>query len=298
MKLTGVGIWSAGLSFGDAGEVADAAAELDELGYTSVWIPATGSGAFASVEHLLASTTNMVVATGILNLWAVTPEGTAERHARLQARYGGRFLLGVGVSHADLVENLAPNLRYEKPLAAMTNFLDGLDVAPVPVAEEDRVLAALGPKMLETARTRAGGAHPYNVTPDHTASAREVLGASKLLVPEQAVAFTDDIQEARTFGRGFLEHYLERPNYANNLRRLGFTEDDLAGGGSDRLIDALVVHGDEDAIAARIREHRDAGADSVCVQVVSGSEYGGMVDLHRDAWRALAPALTGVEQGG
>jgi probable F420-dependent oxidoreductase len=298
VKLTGVGIWNAALGFHDPGEVADAAAELEDLGYTSLWIPANGPDSFVKVEHLLVATSHIVVATGILNLWVVTPEETAETHARLQEQYGTRFLLGIGVSHPGLVESLVENGRYTKPLRAMASFLDGLDAAPVPVAQEDRVLAALGPRMLELAGRRAGGAHPYNVTPDHTASARQALGPSRLLVPEQAVAFTNDAEEARSFGRAFLEHYLERPNYANSLRRLGFTEDDLAGGGSDRLVDALVAHGSEEQIAARLREHRDAGADSVCVQVVSGGDMGGMVDLHRDVWRTLAPALTDVEQGG
>jgi probable F420-dependent oxidoreductase len=298
VKLTGVGIWNAALSFLDPGEVADAVTELEELGYTSLWFPARGRESFARVEDLLAATSHMIVATGILNLWTVTPEETAEIHAHLQEQYGTRFLLGIGVSHPGLVESVTENARYEKPLGAMTTFLDGLDAAGVPVAHERRVLAALGPRMLELAARRSGGAHPYNVTPEHTATAREALGPTKLLVPEQAVAFTDDVEEARRSGRAFLEHYLERPNYANNLRRLGFTEDDLSGGGSDRLLDALVAHGDEAAIAARVRDHRDAGADSVCIQVVSGGDMGGMVDLHRDAWRALAPALTSVEQGG
>jgi probable F420-dependent oxidoreductase len=146
--------------------------------------------------------------------------------------------------------------------------------------------------MLELAATRAGGAHPYNVTPDHTAIARATLGPDKLLVTEQAVAPTADASEARRVARAFFAHYFESPSYANNLRRLGFTDDDLAAGGSDRVIDALVAWGDEAAIAARVREHLGAGADSVCIQVLGDGEHGGMVDLRRDEWRRLAPALT------
>jgi probable F420-dependent oxidoreductase len=176
----------------------------------------------------------------------------------------------------------------------MTNYLDGLDAAPTPLAPERRVLAALGPKMLDLASRRAGGAHPYNVTPDHTATARSALGAGKLLIPEQAVALTTNAEEGRRHGRAFLEHYLSLPNYTNNLLRLGFTDADLADGGSDRLVDAVVVWGDEATIAARVQAHLDAGADSVCIQVVSDAPYGGMAELHRDTWRALAPALTSL----
>jgi probable F420-dependent oxidoreductase len=177
--------------------------------------------------------------------------------------------------------------RYRKPLAATASFLDELDSAPTPLPQSERVLAALGPKMLELARTRAAGSHPYNVTPEHTALAREALGPSSLVLPEQAVALATDPDTARTLGRGHLAHYLALPNYTNNLRRLGFGDDDLSAGGSDRLIDALVAWGDENAIESRIRQHHDAGANHVCIQVL-GEE--GL--FPRKAWRALAPVLT------
>jgi probable F420-dependent oxidoreductase len=234
----------------------------------------------------------MIVATGILSIWVAAPAEIAAAASRLRAAHDDRFLLGLGVSHAELVDALGGGRRYAKPLQAMTDYLDDLDGAREAVPPVDRVLAALGPKMLDLARRRAGGAHPYNVTPEHTATARAAVGTTKLIVPEQAVALTSDADEGRRRGRVFLEHYLHRPNYVNSLRRIGFTDDDLAAGGSDRLVDALVAWGDEDAIATRVREHLDAGADSVCIQVVTGGEWGGMVDLPLDAWRTLAPALT------
>jgi probable F420-dependent oxidoreductase len=171
----------------------------------------------------------------------------------------------------------------------MTSFLDDLDACPASLTPDNRVLAALGPKMVELAGRRSAGVHPYNVTPEHTAIARQALGPTKLVLPEHAVVHSDDADVARRLGRQHLTHYMELPNYTNNLLRLGFTEDDFAGGGSDRLVDALVAWGDEQAIASRIREHRDAGADHVCVQVLS--EEGA---LPRQAWRQLAPALTGL----
>ncbi len=286
-KLTGTGIWSGGLRYGDPAEVADAATELDELGYTALWIPDIGGDVFDVVERLMIATKTATIATGILNLWMHPAEETAASHARLTAAHGDRFLVGIGVSHAPLIDAAEPG-RYRQPLAAMASFLDGLDSAPTPLAPSKRVLAALGPKMLELARTRSAGAHPYNVTPEHTAQARQALGPAAMLLPEQAVALTTDADVARQLGRDHLTHYFALPNYTNNLRRLGFGDADFADGGSDRIVDAIVAWGDEDAIAAGVREHRDAGADHVCVQVLSEE---GM--LPRRVWRELAPALTG-----
>lgn len=283
--IGGTGIWSSDLRYGDQGEAADAAAELEDLGYSALWVPDIGGDLLEVVERLLGATGTVMVATGILNLWMHTPAETAAAHARLTAAHGPRFLLGIGVSHQALVDAKEPG-RYRRPLAAMASFLDGLDAAAVPVDPGSRVLAALGPRMLELARTRAAGAHPYNVTPAHTAAAREALGPEALLLPEQAVALTTDPDRARAAGRRHLERYLAMVNYANNLRRLGFDDADLAGGGSDRLVDALVAWGDAAAIAARVQEHRDAGADHVCVQVLG--EPG---RFPRAEWRELAPAL-------
>ena len=279
-------MWSAGLRYGDPATVAEAAAELEELGYSALWVPDIGGDVFGVVERLLGATKTATIATGILNLWMHSEEETAAAHARLTAAHGDRFLLGIGVSHAVLIDAGEPG-RYRKPLTAMTTFLDGLDSAPTPVPVTTRVLAALGPKMLELARSRAAGVHPYNVTPEHTALARDALGPSSLVLPEQAVALTTDADKARALGRAHLEHYMVLPNYTNNLRRLGFGDDDLAAGGSNKLVDALVAWGDEAAIAGRIGEHRQAGADHVCIQVLSDE---GLFPF--TAWRALAPALT------
>jgi probable F420-dependent oxidoreductase len=285
-RLTGTGIWSGGLRYGDPAEVTEAAAELDQLGYSALWIPDIGGDVFDAVERLMKATRTAIAATGILNLWMHSAEETAESHARLTAAHGDRFLVGIGVSHAPLIDAGEPG-RYRKPLAAMTSFLDQLDAAPTPLPSSARVLAALGPKMLELARTRSGGAHPYNVTPEHTAQARQALGPAAQLLPEQAVALTTDADEARQLGRDHLSHYFALPNYTNNLRRLGFGDADFADGGSDRIVDAVVAWGDPDAIAGRVKEHRDAGADHVCIQVLSDE---GM--LPRRVWRELAPALT------
>jgi probable F420-dependent oxidoreductase len=284
--ITGTGVWSAGLRYGDPTEAAEAAAELEELGYTALWGPDVGGDVFDVVERLMGATRTATIATGILNLWMHSAGETADAHARLTTEYGDRFLVGIGVSHAPLIDAREPG-RYRKPLAAMSSFLDGLDRATAPLPVSARVLAALGPKMLELAHTRAAGVHPYNVTPEHTAMARQAVGPSGLVLPEQAVALTGDADRARTLGRAHLEHYLALPNYTNNLRRLGFGDTDLTNGGSDRLIDALVAWGDADAIAARIHEHRDAGADHVCIQVISDEGL-----FPRDTWRRLAPALT------
>lgn len=291
VKLSGTGVWNAGLAFGDPAEIVDAAAELEELGYTSIWFPGYGAGCFDAAERLLAASRNVTVATGILSIWVYSPEDAAAGHHRLADTYGDRFLLGLGVSHAALVDAQSNPGRYAKPLSAMRTFLDGLDSAATPVDPDARVLAALGPKMLELAGGRAGGAHPYNVTAEHTVRAREVLGPDRLLVPEQAVALATSAVEGRRLGREFLGPYLQLPNYANSLRRLGFTDDDMAHRGSDRLVDALIARGDEDTIAARVRAHRDAGADSVCVQVLTDA---GMVAMTRREWRDLAPVLTAL----
>ena len=283
-RIGGTGIWAHQLRYGDVGQIGEAAAELDELGYTALWVPDVGGDLFGALEVLMSSTRRALVATGILNLWMHTADETAAAHARLTAAHGDRFLMGIGVSHQILIDAQEAG-RYQKPLSAMAAFLDGLDSAPVPVAPDHRVLAALGPKMLELARTRAAGCHPYNVTPDHTAQARQSLGPDALVLPEMAVALTTDPERARKLGRQHLETYLLLPNYTNNLRRLGFGDEDFADGGSDRLIDALVAWGDVESIAERVQEHRDAGADHVCIQALVEEGF------PTEAWRELAPAL-------
>jgi len=286
MDLSGVGVWSNQLRYGDAGEAADAAAELEELGFTALWIPDIGGPLFDSIDNLLGSTTQTVIATGILNLWMHEPSDVAERYAALTKRHGERFLLGIGVSHAPLIDSREPGL-YRKPLAATRAFLDAIDATETPVPVENRVLAALGPKMLELSATRARGAHPYLVTPDHTRTAREVLGDGPLLLPEQAVFLANSRDEARAVGADWLRAYTTLPNYANNLLRSGFTQDDLDSI-SDRLFDAIIAWGDEDAIARRVDEHKQAGADHVCVQALTAEPMG----FPREQWRRLAAALT------
>ena len=213
-----------------------------------------------------------------------TPEDVAASYARLTAAHGDRFLLGIGVSHAPLIDADNPG-RYRKPLAATASFLDGIDATDQPVPVDRRVLAALGPKMLSLAAQRAGGAHPYLVTPDHTHRARAALGDGPLLLPEQTVILTDDADEARKIGKDWLSAYLALPNYANNLLRSGFSADDLAQV-SDRLFDAIIAWGDEEAIMRRVSEHVAAGADHVCLQALSADPTA----FPRDQWRRLAVA--------
>jgi probable F420-dependent oxidoreductase len=284
MELTGVGVWSSQLRYGDPSESAEAAAELDDLGFAALWIPDVGGPVFDAVGRLLAATKRTVIATGILNLWMHSASDVAASYAALTAEHGDRFLLGIGVSHAPLIDADRPG-RYRKPLAATTSFLDALDAAQRPVPIERRVLAALGPKMLALSASRARGAHPYLVTPEHTASARSALGEGPLLLPEQTVILCDSADEARRIGTDWLRAYLALPNYANNLLRSGFTEDDLAHV-SDRLFDAIIAWGDEDAIMRRVAEHRSAGADHVCVQVLVADQSA----FPREQWRRIAAA--------
>ncbi len=286
MNLSGVGIWSSQLRYGDKAESADAAAELEELGFQALWIPDVGqTPVLDSVAHLLSSTTGIAIATGILNLWMNEPADVAASYAALSASDRDRFLMGIGVSHAPLIDATEPG-RYRKPLAATASYLDALDNAEQPVPVDARVLAALGPKMLALAAERARGAHPYLTTPEHTHSARELLGDGPLLLPEQTAILTDDVDEARTIGTGWLLRYLSMPNYANSLLRLGFSAEDV-GSVSDRLFDALIVWGDEEAVMRRVSEHLSAGADHVCVQVLTAD----LSAYPREQWRRVASAL-------
>lgn len=283
--MHGIGIWNSGLRWGDKGEAREAAAELEELGYTALWIPDTGGRVFEAVELLLDATTRLTVATGVLNLWKHDAAETAAEHHRLVETYGDRFLLGIGVSHESIVDSEDQKI-YSQPLRAMQRYLDELDAAPVPLPVGSRALAALGPKMLALAAERAAGVHPYNVTPEHTAAAREAVGPEKLVLPEQAVILTNDATKAREVGRQYLQLYSGMPNYVNNWRRLGFTDEDFHDGGSDRLVDAIVAWGDLSDIKARVEAHLLAGADHVCIQVIAEPS-----ELPRDAWRELSACL-------
>ncbi len=285
MELTGLGLWSNQLRYGDPSESAEAAAELDELGFSALWIPDVGGPVFDALGRLLAATKRTVIATGILNLWMHSADETAESYAALTAEHGDRFLLGIGVSHAMLIDAGEPG-RYRKPLAATAAFLDGLDAAQPPVPAEQRVLAALGPKMLALSASRARGAHSFLVTPEHTASARSTLGQGPLLAPAQAAILCDTADDARRIGTDWLRTYLALPNYTNNLLRSGFTEDDLTQM-SDRLFDGIIAWGDEEAIMSRVAEHRSAGADHVCIQVLTAETP---LAFPREQWRRLAAA--------
>lgn len=281
-----IGTWSSAWSNlqrdgeDSAGELADAAAELEALGYGAVWIG--GSPPVRYAAPLLKATSRTVVATGILSIWQHRAADVAAERADLEQRYPGRFLLGLGVSHGHLAA------RYAHPFSAMRAYLSALDSAADPVPEQARVLAALGPRMLALSRDRAGGAHPYLVTEEHTARAREILGPDALLAPELKVVLDADLPSARDTARRYLRDYLAMPNYTNNLLRSGFGEDDLREGGSDRLLDAVFALGDDDAIAARVEAFLAAGADHVAIQVVTADTRG---RLPREAWRRLARAL-------
>jgi probable F420-dependent oxidoreductase len=269
----------------DPGELSEAAAEVEELGFTAVWI-GVSPGDLVLHERILDATARLVVASGIVNVWTDDPASVAASYHRVAGKHPGRFLLGIGAGHAQLVEAQTAQ-TYRKPLSKVAAYLDALDRADPPVPVGERVVAALGPKALRLAAERSAGAHPYNVTPEHTADARATLGAGPLLAPEQKVFLGTDPDEARSVARRRLAMYLELPNYLNNLRRYGFSESDLAGPGSDRLVDGLVAWGADDTVAARVRAHLDAGADHVAVQVLSTEPSG----LPRAAWRRAAGAL-------
>jgi probable F420-dependent oxidoreductase len=285
MKLSGTGVWAGQLRYGDPGPIAEAATELEELGYSALWIPDVGGDVLGSIETLLGATRRAVVATGVLNVWMHDAAEVAARRASWSAPWQNRTVLGLGISHAPLIDRDQPG-RYTKPYSVMCAYLDGLDSAEQPLPVTARVLAALGPRMLALARDRASGVHPYLVPPEHTARAREIAGPDALVATEQAVVLESDPVTARAIARNHLAMYLPLPNYANNLRRLGFGDDDFASPGSDRLVDAIVAWGDVDAIRARVVAQRDAGADHVCIQVLR-AEY----DFPLAEWRELAPAL-------
>lgn len=283
--LAGTGVWAHELRYGDPAESADLAAELEALGFSALWVPDVGGHLFDSLDVLLEATSSVTIATGILNVWMHTPAETGAWRDGLDDAGRDRLLLGIGISHAMLIDG-QPGMSWERPLATMRTYLDGLDEAGVP--DSARCLAALGPKMLDLARDRSAGAHPYLVTPEHTAIAREALGEGPLLAVEQGIVLDTDADAARAVARQALSMYALLPNYVNNWKRLGFTDDDVTPL-SDRLVDALVAWGDVDAIVERVQAHRDAGADHVCVQLLSTP--GAPVDL--DAWRRLAPVLVG-----
>ncbi|HEY6759570.1 MAG TPA: TIGR03620 family F420-dependent LLM class oxidoreductase [Baekduia sp.] len=289
-QLGRVGAWLGALGRAPWAESAAAARRVEELGYGALWIGETPSTRepLSHAALLLGATERISVATGIASIWSRDALAARNGALGLGEAYPGRFTLGLGVSHAPAVELLGQ--EYSKPLTAMRKYLDGFDAAPYIGAEPDVpvpvVLAALRPRMLELSRDRTAGAHPYFVPVEHTAIARERLGAGPVLAPEIAVVLEDDPAAARERARKYMALYLTLPNYTNNLLDLGWSEDDFADGGSDALVDAIVGWGDVERVAAFVRAHLDAGADHVCVQPVSTSTAGAVAELE-----ALAPLL-------
>ena len=274
MQLGELGVWSHIDLLGP-----ELAASLEGLGYSAIWAGGSPEGSLRSVEQLLAATSSIIVGTGIVNIWQDPAEVVAASYHRIDQRFPGRFLLGIGAGHPEATA------EYRKPYEALVHYLDELDRAEVPVTR--RLLAALGPRVLQLAADRTAGAHPYLTTPEHTMRAREILGPDELLVPEQKVVLQADPAIARVIGRPAVARpYLQLANYLTSLRSLGFTDDDLAGEGSDRLIDALVVHGDTAAVVAGLRRHLAAGANQVAVRLLSppgADPVAGYAELAR-AW--------------
>lgn len=240
------------------------AAEIEALGYGALWVGGSPPAALDWVEPVLDATEKLQIATGIVNIWTAAAGPVAESFHRIDAAYPGRFLLGIGVGHREAQP------QYRTPLAALTEYLDRLDEYGVP--KDRRVVAALGPRVLRLSAQRSAGAHPYLTTPEHTARAREIIGPDAFLAPEHKVVLTTDAAEARAVGRKALEIYLNLQNYLGNWKRSGFTDADVATPGSDALVDAVVAHGTTDQIAARLRQHLEAGADHVPVQVLTGPD--------------------------
>jgi probable F420-dependent oxidoreductase len=268
------GIWYGGVDALTTPQAQEAAQLIESLGIPTLWVAeAVGRDPFVSSAVLLAATKTLKLATGIANIYARDPMTMAAGQKTLAEAFPNRFLLGLGVSHGHLVAGIRKH-DYSKPYSHMVEYLDRMDkamfMAKGPETDPGRVLAALGPKMLELSATRANGAHPYFTTPDHTKLARDTMGPDALLAPEQMVVFSTDKDEARTIARGGMKIYLGLPNYTNNLARSGFDESDWTNGGSDRLVDAIVAWGSDEQIKARLDEHHAAGADHVCVQVLRG----------------------------
>jgi len=289
MELGKLGVWY----FFDglpAEQAAQAAQRIEGLGYSALWIPETvGRHPLVHAGWLLAHTGKLIVATGIANIYHREPGVTMQAQKTLAEQSGNRFLLGLGVSHKPLVEGVR-GLDYGPPVATMRKYLEGMEQSPyqgaAPSEEPPTVIAALGPKMLELAREKCAGAHPYFVSPAHTAMAREILGPDKWLCVEQKVILEENASRAREVARPVAQIYTGLPNYRNNWLRMGLDESDFENGGSDRFIDATFAWGSVDRIKARIQEHFDAGASHVCVQPVNPNGQFG--DLHWDALQALA----------
>lgn len=291
LTLPPIGIWTAALDNVPAARAQELAVELEELGYGAVWLPeVAGRDVFVHLTMLLTCTARLVGATGIASIYGRDAVAMTGAVKGLTEAFPERVVLTLGVSHHTLVNGVRGH-EYRKPLAMMASYLDQMDASPYtafrPTTPVRRTIAALGPRMLELAAARTDGAHPYLVPPEHTALARGALGPGALLCPEQAVLLETDPERARAIGRAHTATYVGLPNYANNLKRLGFSDSDLADGGSDRLVDAIVAWGTVDDVAARVQAHLDAGADHVSIQALHPDRRG----VPDDTWRELAPAL-------
>jgi probable F420-dependent oxidoreductase len=277
MKLGGVGVWSHELRYGDPDRAQSAAVELEALGYTALWLSDVGGPLFESLDRLLAATSHVTLATGILNVWQHTAEELLEWWDGLPERHRERLLIGLGVSHAALIGD-----NWGRPLATMSSYLDSLEAGGFPL---DQVcLAALGPRMIALAGQRTAGVHPYLVPVAHTETTRSALGQKSLIAVELSVVLGDDRAAGRDIAREMVTGYGSLPNYANNWRRLGFSDDQIAAA-DDALVDALIAIGDGGEIQKRLDEQFAAGADHVCIQVLT--EPGG--DWPMEQWRQLAP---------
>jgi probable F420-dependent oxidoreductase len=278
MQLGEIGVWTSYRPFG-AERAGEAARLIESLGFGTWWVG--GSPHVPDIRPVLEATSGLVAATGILNVWINDPAATAAADAQLRADFPDRFMLGIGIGHPEATSD------YRRPLAAMSEFLDGLDASPTPPPVDGRCLAALGPRMLDLAGERSAGTHSYFVSVEHTRFARDRLGPGKLVVPELACVIEKDPIRAKAVARTYAQLYLGLRNYTNNLLRFGFSERDIADGGSDRLIDAVVPQGSAEQIADVVRAHLEAGADHVCVQPL------GENGIPRESWTALARALLG-----
>jgi probable F420-dependent oxidoreductase len=279
-----IGIWSASARFAGPDKGIAAAQELEQLGFRTLWIPGgIDAGVLGDLDRLLDATSTLKFATGIINIWKHAPADLAAWWQGQSRERQERMLLGLGVSHGPIIGD-----AWGKPLQMMREFLNGLDRAGMP--REPLCLAALGPKMLRLSAERTAGAHPYMVSTRHTAFARTTMGPGALLATEQGVVLTNDPSQGRDWARTAVSHYAQLPNYANNWRRDGFTDEEI-GSLSDRLVDALIVVGDLEAIRTRVDEHFAAGADHVCLQVIGEGGLGRDVDAERPVWRELAKLL-------
>jgi probable F420-dependent oxidoreductase len=284
-QLGRIGVWSGQVGAARWHDARDAARRIEEMGYSALWLneSPTGREPFTCAALLLQSTERLAVATGIANIWVRDPVAAFNATLALAEAHPGRFVLGLGVSHKPIVG--ARGHDYEKPIRAMRGYLEAMDTVDSPWAMParpiPRVLAALRARMLELARERAAGAHPYFMPVEHTMRARAALGPDRLLSPELAVVVERDATRARERARAYVGRYLSLPNYTNALRELGFGDEDFAGLGSDRLVDAIVAWGSADAVAERVRQHWDAGADHVAVQVVGTELTNSLSELER-----------------